>query len=456
MLHIEPAAPLQAEVTVPGDKSVTHRSLLLAALCRGTTRILGAGQGEDNLATAGALRALGTRITIGEDGILQVEAQGLRPCDEPLDCMNSGTTARLLTGVLAGLGVRATLVGDASLSRRPMRRVADPLRDLGFGVETIDGRLPLHIRAEGGEDSPAGRQPVRVELRVASAQVKSAILLACWLRNRPVELVEPAVSRDHTERLLRALGVRCESSRHYADPLGHAERDTLPWVRIHGNQGAPAGRMLEVPGDISSAAFWWAAGLLTGGEVTVRGVGINPTRAALLRVLSDMGARVKLRNRRVLSTQEPVADVTVSAPEGLRAVTLEGAVIPLIIDEIPLLCLLGAAARGRMVVRDAEELRHKESDRVTSTAALLHAVGVKAEECPDGLAFEGLGRAEWPGPAVMAHGDHRLAMAGVVACMAASSPGTVDDPACMAVSYPGFLEALRGFGVKWTEERGRA
>jgi 3-phosphoshikimate 1-carboxyvinyltransferase len=450
MLRIQPAAsPLVGAVDVPGDKSVTHRSLLFASFAHGVTEIHDPGLGEDNIATLHALNALGVEATHDSPRHFTVRGrgpEGFRTPEGPIDCMNSGTTARLLSGLLAGLGIEAELTGDASLRSRPMRRVADPLRDLGFDVGVgDDGRMPIRVHAT---PSPREAEPVRAVLRIASAQVKSCLMLSRLFAKAETEIVEPAVSRDHSERLLRAFGVRCESSPHYRQPVAMANDETLPWVRLWPAETLRS-RVLHIPGDTSSSAFWVAAGLVTGGLVTVRNVGINPTRAAYLDVLRRMGARVDLRNRRQLSTGEPVADIEVQGGS-LTGTVVEGAEIPLVIDELPILAVIAARCTGAFEIRNAEELRVKESDRIARMVALLRALGLQVEERPDGLIAEGSAGAAWTPGAFVAGGDHRIAMSAVVASLGCTGESTLDDEACIAVSYPTFLEELARLGAGLT------
>ncbi|MCB9506566.1 MAG: 3-phosphoshikimate 1-carboxyvinyltransferase [Myxococcales bacterium] len=446
-MRVEPSR-LAGAARVPGDKSITHRAVLVASIAEGVSEIVNPGLGADNLSTLGAVRALGVEATHDDARHFTVVGRGLHGWtspSEPIDCGNSGTTARLLSGMLAGAGVAASLVGDASLSRRPMRRVAAPLTDLGYTVDTTDGHLPLVI----SDAVPPEEKGVRAVLNVASAQVKSAILLSGLWRSKPTEVVEPAVSRDHTERLLRAMGARVASAPHYLDPERYAASPEAPMVTLQ--PGTPlSARRLEVPGDPSSAAFLLAAALLVGDGVVVEDVCTNPTRIRLLDVLQRMGGAVSRRRRRVVTTGEPVADLhAASAPLGGTEVS--GFEIPLVIDEIPVLCVLGAAATGRFIVRDAGELRVKESDRIERVAALLAALGVTAETRPDGLEFDGLGGATWSGFEFDCGDDHRIAMAAIVAALAASTPSELTNTDCVAVSFPDFAETIGRLGAKVTE-----
>lgn len=439
--------PLKGTTRVPGDKSVTHRAVMFASIAEGTSTIRGGGRGEDNYSTMAVMRQLGASVTEQPDGTVVVEGVGLRGLhepSEPLDCGNSGTTARLLVGLLAGAGIEATLTGDASLSVRPMARVADPLRDLGYKVETSGERHTLPMRTSR-QPRMADDEPVRANLKVASAQVKSCILLSGLYRSTMTQVVEPAASRDHTERLLRAMGLRVESSPHYMDPVAGAKLETVPTTILHPGARLRAGTF-DVPGDISSAAFLIVAGLLFGERVVIENVGINPTRVGMLSVLERMGASLQLENRRVLTTGEPVADIVVQKGT-LKGTVIEGAEIPLLIDEIPVLCVLGAACEGELEVRDAAELRVKESDRVATTAAILRAMQVDIEEREDGMVVRGIGRTGWSAFRVDAALDHRIGMAAAIAALGADGECEIEGAEAIAVSYPDFSETLRGFGA---------
>jgi 3-phosphoshikimate 1-carboxyvinyltransferase len=414
-------------VRVPGDKSITHRALLFSALARGTSHIGGALTSLDARSSARVLRQLGAVISPLRDATV-VRAAGngrLRPPDGVLDCGNSGTTARLLLGLLAGHRFRATLTGDASLRRRPMRRVTMPLSQMGarFEESTTDG-LPLTIR--GGT-----LRPLRYELPVASAQIKSALLFAGLTGGVKVEIREPhGRSRDHTERLLRAFGY----------PV--TERDG--WIGFE-----PGGRVepfdLQVPGDPSSAAFLVGAAILAGGgELRIARVGVNPTRTGFLAVLERMGADIRIEDV-AEHFGEPVADL-VARPAQLRATEVRATEVPALIDEIPLLAALASRAQGTTVFRGVGELRVKESDRLSLIAENLRAVGGRAEVAGDDLTVEGVEAP--PRGAVRSAGDHRIAMAFAVLGTVEGARIRVDDMACAAVSFPRFTQALRGLRVK--------
>lgn len=418
------------ELRVPGDKSISHRALLLAALAGGESRIRGILTGEDPHATASILRELGVRVPpLVADGELRITGVGVRGLRAPgriLDCANSGTTARLMLGVLAGQELEATLTGDGSLRGRPMRRVTDPLSLMGARFEPLasPGRLPL--RVTGG--------PLRAldhRLPVASAQLKSALLLAGVTGGVPVRLLEPGFSRDHTERMLAAAGCALTSF-----PEGGANR-----VRLTAAPAALDSLDVAVPGDFSSAAFPLALALLGGaGEgVVLRGIGLNPTRTGLLPVLERMNARIEVEMESAPEGGEPAGDLIVQ-PSDLTATEVQAGEIPGLIDEVPVLAVLAARARGTTRITGAQELRVKESDRLGALAANLSALGVEVEELPDGLVIEGADR-PLSGP-VEARGDHRIAMAFGVLDALAGNTVTVDAPAAVDVSYPGFWEML--------------
>lgn len=414
-----PVMIVRGEVRVPGDKSISHRALMLAALGDGASTVRGILQSADVAATAAALRALGVDVPAMNATMVVpgLGRRGLRAPTSAIDCQNSGTTARLLAGILAAYPFESRLEGDASLSRRPMRRVAVPLDTMGASVSlSAAGSLPLTVR--GGE-----LVSIDYASEVASAQVKSAILLAGLVGGVAVSVTEPAPSRDHTEHMLRARGVPVESRG------AHVALEPVTSL---------AAADVDVPGDPSSAAYFAAlAALATSGELRLPGVCLNPTRAGFYAVLARMGACVTTESTMVGG--EPVGAITV-APAGLRAVTVEAPEVPSLIDELPLVACLAARATGETVIRGAAELRVKESDRIAAVVSGLRALGVEAEELPDGMRIVGTG-ARLRGT-VATHGDHRLAMAfGVLG----RSPGCaidVDEPDCVDVSFPGFWAEL--------------
>lgn len=421
------------DLRVPGDKSVSHRAVLLAPLATGVSRIEGLGDGADVATSLAVMRALGARIETARSARAgldaTIEGHVLAEPAGTLDCGNSGTTARLLIGILAGAGIGATLDGDASLRARPMRRVVYPLQAMGLRAHYLGGagRLPLRLepRATGT------LRTLRHRARVASAQVKSAILLAGVTGRVRVSVLEPARSRDHTERMLRAMGV----------PLGTAETESGHEASL--DPDAWDGRLtpldLVIPGDPSSAAFLVGAALLAGRDVRIEGVSENPTRTAFLDVLAEMGARVE-RSAGQESGGEPAGDWLVRADAALEPFDLGGRRIPSLIDELPLLSVLSARAAGRSVFRDAGELRVKESDRIGLMAENLSALGVEVEELPEGLAIHGTDR-RLEGR-VRTGGDHRMAMAFGTLGLDPRARVEVDDPACAGVSFPGFWDLL--------------
>jgi 3-phosphoshikimate 1-carboxyvinyltransferase len=435
---VEPAARLRGEIRLPGDKSIAHRALLFSALGAGESSVIIPSPGADVRSTAGAIGTLGAVLDDERlaDGTHRYRVRGggtataaRLPGDggETLDCGNSGTSMRLLQGGLAGRLAEATLVGDESLSTRPMERVARPLREMGVVVETTDGHAPVRL---------VGGRPLRAmahELPVASAQVLGALTLAALAGEGVTTISVPGPTRDHTERLLGWLGA----------PV---VRDGLT-TRIEGPTGFRT-RDIDVPGDVSSAAFWLAAGALhPDAELRIRDVGLNPSRVAIVDVLREMGADI-----RILAGDpngpEPVGDLVVRGGATLRPVRIEGGRTADLIDELPMLAVVMAAANGTSEVHDAAELRVKESDRVALVVAGLRAIGVDAEELPDGWRVTGSPSRRRPvAPRIETRGDHRIAMAFAVAAVTGVAEGAViDDPACAAVSYSTFWSDLARIG----------
>ena len=420
-LEIRPLRRLDAEFFVPGDKSISHRGIMLGGLASGPTRLRGFLPGEDCLSTLHALQALGCRVDRVAPNEVVLEGRGgklLAPA-EPLDCGNSGTTMRLLSGVVAGQPFTTRLFGDASLSRRPMGRIAEPLRQFGAEIicESNGDRPPLTIR---------GTQLKAVDFasKVASAQVKSCVLLAALQAEGKSTFREPVLSRDHTERLLPAFGASFRK-----------DQQTLI---LHGPQRLE-GTELNVPGDFSSAAFWLvlAAGL-PGSRLTLRNVGLNPTRTALISALLRMGAGIVEKVEH--PNPEPMGTIVVQGGDRLKATTVAGAEIPNLIDEIPVLAVAAALAEGVTEIKDAAELRHKESDRLAVITRNLRLFGVPVEERPDGLAIEG-GRT-LVGAEVESDGDHRIAMSAAILGLLAKGKTLVKDTACIETSYPGFARQI--------------
>jgi len=424
-----PRRPLRGTVRVPGDKSITHRAVMLAALAEGESQIAGYLPSEDCLRTVTAFQQMGISIIAEHRAafpILRVMGKGLRGLSEPdtvIDCGNSGTTMRLLAGVLAGQPFFSTLTGDASLRRRPMHRVVAPLRQMGA---RIFGRAEANfapLAIAGG--ALAG---VDYRLPIASAQVKSALLLAGLLADGTTRISEPLRSRDHTERMFEHFGIPCERQ---ADGIG-----------VRGGASFK-GREITVPGDFSSAAFFLVAGaIVAGSEICIAEVGVNPTRTGLLDVLRQMGADLTVLP---LASQcgEPVARIAVRASR-LRGVGISGAAIPTLIDEFPILCVAAAVAEGETLIRDAAELRVKESDRIATMAAALSGMGVDVDVFPDGMRIVG-GR-PLSGFLCQTHGDHRVAMAMAVAGQVTEGAVTLDDTACIQTSFPNFMALLDSLG----------
>jgi 3-phosphoshikimate 1-carboxyvinyltransferase len=428
-LQIESAARLSGRIAVPGDKSISHRSLMLSSLAVGESRIEGLLEGEDVLATAAAMRAMGATIERGDDGTWRVWGVGVGGLLQPanaVDMGNSGTSTRLLAGLVASHPITATFVGDASLSKRPMGRVIDPLSLMGADFSASPGgRLPMMVRGI----CPA--VPIDYTLPVASAQVKSAVLLAGLNTPGITRVIEPVPTRDHSERMLAGFGATLTVE---ATNRGRV-------ISIHGEAELKP-QQIVVPGDPSSAAFWAvAASIVPGSDVTIANVGLNPTRAGIFTALRMMGADITEVDPRTVGG-EPVADLVVRhAP--LKAIDVPPDLAPSMIDEYPVLFVAAALAEGRTVARGAHELRVKESDRIAAMAAALEACGVNVEEFDDGLAITGTGGDPIPGGGTIASLlDHRIAMAMTVAGLVARRPITIDDVAPVATSYPVFFETL--------------
>ena len=427
---VGPGTTVAGRLTVPGDKSVSHRSMMFGGLADGTTSVSGFLPSEDCHASMAAMRALGVRIEQTSPTNVAVHGvgmHGLRGAGRALDMGNAGTAMRLFTGLLSAQAFDSTLVGDASLMKRPMERAAKPLREMGADVRTLDGRPPVDIR--GGRRLHG----IEYQMPVASAQVKSAVLLAGLYAQDATTVVSPAVSRDHSERMLQSFGATVEV------------RGLT--VRIE-----PPARLLaqrvEVPGDFSSAAFFIVAGLLGADAegLLIENVGLNPTRTGLLDILRAMGARIEVGNPRN-SGSEPVADLRVHRSL-LRGIAVPADLVPLAIDEFPVLFVAAACAAGETLITGAEELRVKESDRIAAVSAGFRALGVEHEVLPDGMRIPG--RPEGPvfsGGEVDSCGDHRIAMAFSIASLRAAAPIRILDVANVATSFPGFVALARQAGL---------
>ena len=423
-LRIEGAAPLTGDVRVDGDKSISHRAIMFGAIADGATRVRNLLQGEDVLATVAAFRAMGVRITQDESGydIQGVGVNGLRQPQGPLDMGNSGTAFRLLTGLLCGQPWSATLTGDASLSGRPMGRIIQPLSEMGARFESRDGKPPVTIHPA---DALSG---IRYPMPMASAQVKSAVLLAGLYAAGETAVQEPAPTRDHTERMLRG--------------FGYDVRREEGWISLTGG-GRLTACDVDVPADLSSATFFLMGALIApGSEIVLPGVGINPTRDGVLRILTRMSADIRIENPREAGG-EPVADLRVKSSR-LTGVDIGADDVALAVDEIPSIAVAAACAEGVTRIHGAEELRVKESDRISTTVAGLRALGIDVEEHPDGMTITG-GR--FRGGEVDSEGDHRIAMAFAMAGNTTAQAVIIRDTACIKTSFPGFNALATGAGM---------
>lgn len=413
------AQSLRGDVTVPGDKSISHRAVMFGALADADTHITGFLMGEDCLSTISCFKKMGVSIDVSEQEVVVhgVGLHGLKAPDELLYTGNSGTTTRLLCGILAGQPFSSTVNGDASIQKRPMGRIMKPLREMGADISGKDGNLcPLTIH-------PAPLHGIRYTMPVASAQLKSAILLAGLFADSPTTVVEPAPSRDHTERMLRGLGAQVVSN--------GTEITLTPPKTLHAVN-------VEVPGDISSAAYFLVAGLiLPDSDIVIRNVGINPTRTGILDALEAMGANIERLNER--GTVEPICDLRVRSSH-LHGTTICGDMIPRLIDEIPVLAVAAAFAEGETVIRDAQELKVKESNRIATMTAELSKTGADVRETEDGMIIRG-GK-PLHGADFASYADHRVAMSMAVCALACEGDSSIDDPDCVSISYPTFFETL--------------
>ena len=426
-MRIRPARRIRGKVSVPGDKSISHRAAIIAALANGSSTITNFSSGADCRATIECLKKLGVAIIKRKKELLiqGVGRQGLRRATELLDCGNSGSTMRMLAGVLAGQGFKSSLIGDESLSRRPMTRIIEPLESMGAVVQSNEGKPPLMIT---GSDSLRG---IAYELRVASAQVKSSILLAGLNARGLTEVTESLKgTRDHTERMLEWFGV----------PLSRRTGEETKRVGFAGPVDLLA-KDINVPGDISSAAYFVAAaGSLPTSDLTVAEVSLNPTRTSFFEVLGSLGLDVQVKDV-CEESNEPIGSIQVSGK--LRSIEtpiiLSGSAVSQTIDELPLLAVLGSQTRGGIEIRDAEELRLKESDRIAATARNLRAMGVPVKEFDDGIKVS---PAKLQGARIESYGDHRIVMAFAIAALLAKGDSEIDGAGCVAVSFPEFFETL--------------
>lgn len=429
-MQLTPAQKLEGRIALPGDKSISHRAALIAALASGSSEIRNFSTAQDCASTLSCLQQLGVSVAV-KDGVVRFPGdQMLQAPDGPLDCGNSGSTIRILAGILAGQNFSAELIGDKSLSSRPMRRIMEPLEQMGAKIESTDGKPPLKIH---GSHQLA---PIIYRLPVASAQVKSAILFAGLFANGRTTVIEKSPTRDHTERMFSGFGVPVTTNGDLSITIDGPARFT--------------GGAMTIPGDISSAAYFVAAAmLLPGSELTIESVGLNPTRAGFLDVLKSWGAEISTSDLRT-ERNEPVGTINVRG--GLRSTPrnedriLSGAMIPSLIDELPLLAVVGTQVPGGIQIRDAEELRLKESDRLLATAENLRAMGAKVEEFDDGIAVSG--PTELRGATIDSFGDHRIAMAFSVAALIADRQTEILDSDCVAISFPEFFGLLDSLAVR--------
>jgi len=431
---VQPGGKLTGRIRVPGDKSISHRSVMLGSLAAGTTRVTGLLEGEDVLSTLGAFRVMGVLAEGPDHGKLVIHGVGLHGLKAPkqaLDMGNSGTAMRLMAGILAGQAFDSELVGDASLSKRPMQRVSDPLGAMGAAIAAAEGGRPP-LRIAGGRKLHG----IDYKMPVASAQVKSCLLLAGLYAEGETSVTEPAPTRDHTERMLRG--------------FGYAVKTQGARVSVQGG-GRLKACDIDVPADISSATFFLVgASISPGSDLVLEHVGINPTRIGVINILKLMGANLELLNPREVGG-EPVADIRVRAAN-LRGIRIPEDQVPLAIDEFPALFIAAACAQGETVLTGAHELRVKESDRIAVMALGLKHLGIAARETPDGIVIQG-GRLQ--GGEIDSHGDHRIAMSFAVAALAASGPITVRDCKNVDTSFPGFAELAAHAGLAINVQRGK-
>lgn len=421
--RISPLSSLKGTISIPGDKSISHRSIMFGAIANGLTKVTGFLDGADCRSTIECFRRMGVEIdhSLGSDTVL-VHGNGLHGLKESetiLDVGNSGTTTRLISGILSGQNFTSRLNGDESIQSRPMKRIMDPLTQMGADIksEYNNGCAPLII-------SPSTLHGIHYNSPVASAQVKSCILLAGLYADSETSVTEPALSRDHTERMLRAFGADISTNQLTASIKPNP---TL------------SGQEIKVPGDISSAAYFLAAGLIVpNSEITLQNVNINPTRAGIITVIKDMGGKIEFSNERLVSG-EPVADLTVSS-SSLHGTVIEGDIIPTLIDEIPIIAVLAAFASGKTIIRDAAELKVKESNRIDTVCQNLSLMGADISPTEDGMIIRG-GKS-LHGAFIKTHADHRIAMSFAIAGLAADSDLTLDHPECVSISYPSFYDTI--------------
>lgn len=429
-LSIKPVKKLSGEVKIPGDKSISHRAVIFGSLAEGDTYIKGFLESEDCLKTVRAFRLMGVKIDRLNPGEYQITGTGLKGLSEPediIDCGNSGTTMRLLCGLLAAQPFYSVLTGDDSLRRRPMDRIIEPLNMMGANIWGRDDKFaPLSIKG-------SKLTGLKYNLPVASAQLKSALLLAGLYARGDIKIIEPGEARDHTERFLNAFGACLEIN----GPLIHLRQQ---------HNLTLAGRDVTVPADFSSAAFFIVAALIADeSELLIKNVGINPTRSGLLEIIKEMNGDIKLKNKRIISG-EPVADIKVKSSQ-LKGVTIRGEIIPRLIDELPIIAVLASRASGETLIRDARELRVKETDRIAALVDNLIKLGVTVDELEDGMLIKGTSRLNG-GVRLKSYGDHRIAMSMAVAGLIADSEITLDESESIKTSFPGFFDILTTISIR--------
>lgn len=420
-ITIQPAVSVRGEIVVPGDKSISHRSIMLGAIANGVTTVRGFLRGEDNLSTMHAFRAMG--VEINDDGeTIRITGSGLHGLKEPdnvLDCGNSGTTIRLITGLLSGQHFFSVVTGDQYLRKRPMKRIVEPLSTMGARISGRSGGTLVPLAIDGGS-----LKGIAYQSPVSSAQIKSSLMLAGLYADGETTVSEPSLSRDHSERMFQLFGASLVRSDKQVTVCGGVEL---------------AGQEVTVPGDISSAAFFIVAALISAkSELLIKNVGVNPSRTGVIDILQSMGGDIQLLDQREVSG-EPVADILVRSSH-LKGISISGSVVPRAIDEFPAICVAAAVAEGVTVIRDAGELRVKETDRITAMADNLKKLGISVTESENGMDINGSER--FLGGTVDSCGDHRIAMSMSVAALAASSAITVTDIACVATSFPAFFPLL--------------
>ncbi|WP_394187538.1 3-phosphoshikimate 1-carboxyvinyltransferase [Paenisporosarcina quisquiliarum] len=422
MIQSSKKASLKGVITIPGDKSISHRSIMFGAMAKGKTTVDGFLLGDDCLSTISCFQKLGVKIDVNGNQV-SIESDGIKNWNEPqniLNTGNSGTTTRLLLGILAASPIYAVMIGDDSIAKRPMKRVIDPLRQMGAQILGRSGGQYTPLAVQG-----TTLQGITYQMPVASAQVKSAILLAGLNSEGTTIVTELEPTRDHTERMMRQFGVQVES--------------VDGEIHLSGGQQLVSTH-IDVPGDISSAAFFLVAGAITDtSDIMLKNVGLNPTRTGIIDVLSQMGANLKVEES-ITNGEEPFGNIRIKSSE-LKGIEIGGELIPRLIDELPIIALLATQAFGTTVIRDAAELKVKETDRITAVVNELKKLGATIEATDDGMIIKG--PVQLNGGTVTSYGDHRIGMMGAIASLIASEPVEIDDPSCISVSYPNFFEHLK-------------